>query len=159
MANYLKGDSYRDLKFGPQVFKTAQAFPNNTTATLFTVNTGNVMVTNLYAIVTTAVTATTGSAISLGVAPTTGTANTSSIATGASVSTVKGEIGMWMAPQASSGIGGLLVLGTNGGGAIYKPAEFAVAPGGITWSSTAPTGGAVTWYLNYVPLDNGAYVS
>lgn len=158
MANYLKGDSFRDLTHGPQVVKSAVLVPANTTSGLFTVSTGNVVVTSLYGelAVTTSSTATT---LALGVAPTVGTAHTNAIATAVAITSL--EKGTWVTPQVSSGKGGALVVGADGGAVLFKAAEFVVAPGTITWTTNATTNpdAAMNWYLTYVPLDNGAYVS
>jgi hypothetical protein len=47
---------------------------------------------------------------------------------------------------------GALELSSTGSISIGK--EHVVSPGTITWTTTASTTGAVTWYLNYIPLDN-----
>lgn len=156
MADYLQGDAYQRLRTGPLVVKTAQTLPSNTTLNLFTVSTGNVMVTSLYGVITTPTTATTFT-LALGNKPTTGTAHTSAIATAVAAGTR--ETGTWLTTQVSSGIGGALVVGTDGGTVLFKPAEFTLAPGNLTWTTSAAAQGAVTWYLAYVPLDPGAYVS
>jgi len=158
MSTYIQGGVFTQLQYGPQVTKTAQAIPNSTTSTLFTVNTGNVLITNLYGVTTTATTSATVT-LSLGAAPTVGSASTTAIATATSIGTR--ETGTWVVPQVSSGVGGALVVGANGGAVLFQPTPFAAAPGGITWTTSANPGAGnkMTWYLNYVPLDPGAYVS
>jgi hypothetical protein len=158
MPDYLQLGAYTNLKFGATVTKTAVAIPNNTTSSLFTVSTGNVLVTALYGVTTTSTTVA-AFTLGLGVAPTTGTANTTSIATAVGFGTK--ETGVWVTPQVSSGEGGALVTGANGGTTLFKSAEFTVPPGTITATTSANPGATskMTWYLAYVPLDTGAYVS
>jgi hypothetical protein len=46
---------------------------------------------------------------------------------------------------------GLLTVGWGGSVSIGK--EHIVSPGTITWTTSASIVGAVTWYMNYIPLD------
>ena len=112
MPDYLQLQYYTNLRMGQPVSKAAVLVPADTTSGLFTVSTGNVMVTSLYGeiAVTTSSTATT---LALGVAPTTGTAHTNAIATAVAITSL--EKGTWVTPQVSSGKGGALVVGADGG--------------------------------------------
>lgn len=155
MANYLNLPAYTALQFGPQVIKKSVALANNTTSALFTVATGNVLVTSLYG--TIAATAPTGT-LSLGITPTTGSTANTGIATATTVSSH--EVGTWVAPTASSGTAGALVVGANAAGAVYNPSPFVVPTGTITQTTNANlSSGTVSWYLTYVPLDPGANVT
>ena len=158
MSAIIQGNQLRTLLFGDLVEKTSQALPNNTTATLFTVGGGNVLVTSMFGEVTTAASST-ATTVSLGLAPTTGTAEHAGIAAAGSVTSV--EIGTFVAPVPSSGIAGTLAVGTKAGSALFgPPVPFVCPPGDITWTTSANNGtGVFTWYCTYVPLDNGAYVS
>lgn len=156
MSDYLQGDAYRALKLGPLVTKTAQAIPNNATSVLFTVSTGNVLVTSIQGVLTSPATSASAS-LSLGITTSAAT-STTSIATATAIGTI--PTGCWMTTQVSSGKSGALVLGTTNAISVFKPAEFVAPVGTITWTTGATAAsGAVTWYLTYVPLDNGANVT
>jgi len=156
MANYLQLTSYRDLAYGPQVTKPAAVLPANTTANLFTVATGNVLVTSLYGEVTTAA-GTAVTTLALGITPTTGSTANTGIATATAITSK--EVGTYVAPQASSGVAGALVVGTNAASAVYSSTPFVVPPGTITWTTNNTNTAQLKWYLTYVPLDPGANVT
>jgi len=44
-----------------------------------------------------------------------------------------------------------IMIGPSGSVSIGK--EHIVPPGLVTWTTTASAVGAITWYLNYIPLD------
>lgn len=50
---------------------------------------------------------------------------------------------------------GSVALEVSAAGTLSVPKDtgFIVQPGTITWTTTAGRTGAITWYLNYVPLD------
>ncbi len=157
MSNIVQGPQLRLLNFGQKITKTGLALPSTATGTLFTVAGGSILVTNLLGLVTTAVggTATT---LALGTAPTTGTLDTDGIATATAITS--SEAGVWVTPVASAGLGGALAVGSLGGSSPFVTTQFAVAPGTITWTTSANAGGGVfSWYLTYLPLDDGASVS
>lgn len=156
MANYLQLTSYRDLAYGPQVTKTAVALPANTTSALFTVGTGNVLVTSMYGICQT-VCSTAATTLGLGITPTTGSTATTGIATATAITSK--EVGTFVAPQPSSGVAGALVVGTDAGHAVYSTTPFVVPPGTITQTTNNTNTGKFSWYLTYVPLDPGANVT
>jgi hypothetical protein len=157
MATYIKDDTLRSVVYGHQIVKTAVAFPQTATANLFTVSVGNVMVTSLCAVLTTATT--TDPQITLGTAPTTGTAETNGLATTTALTSQ--EVGTWLGvlETTTTDKPGALVVGAHAGNVIFPAVSFAAAPGYITITTAASQAGAATWYLTYVPLDNGAYVS
>ena len=156
MSVIIQGYQLREIGFGVQVIKTAQAFPQTATGTLFTVATGNVLVTSFFGILTTATT--TDPQITLGTAPSNGgTAETAGLATTTALTSK--EVGTWLGLLASSNKAGALVVGTASGSVLWSTTPFVVAPGTITITTAASQAGAATWYLTYVPLDTGATVS
>ena len=162
MANYIAGKYLRRLQYGEMVTKSALTLPASTTATLFTVNSGNVIVTSLVGVVTTVI-QTQACTISLGTTPTTGTAENAGIAT-ASPSISALEVGSWLMPQADSMSSGTLTTGqllsTGHAGTLpFQPQPFIAPPGTITWTTSATNTGAMTWYATYVPLDDGAFLN
>jgi hypothetical protein len=157
MTDYTQLQYFNQLKYGAQVVKTAQALPNNTTASLYTVSTGNVMITSLFGVLTGAMTA---ASVTLALGVTTSAATTTtSIATATAMGTL--PTGTWVTTQVSSGLGGALVAGSKSSTPVFKSTEFAAPVGTLTWTTSANPGAtaAMTWYLSYVPLDVGAYVS
>ena len=63
----------------------------------------------------------------------------------------------------SAGAAGALVVGGHAGNTVYASTAgtgFPVGPGAIEATTSANAGaGVINWYLTYVPLDPGAYVS
>ena len=159
MSTIIQGYQLRTLLFGDLVEKTSQALPNDTTANLYTVAGGNVLVTSMFGEVTTAASST-ATTVSLGLAPTTGTPEHAGIASAGSITSA--EVGTWVAPAPSSGIAGTLAVGLRAGSALFNSFPFVAPPGTITWTTNANNGagnGTFNWYLTYTPLDNGASVS
>lgn len=159
MGNFIQGSQLRTLLFGNQVLKAAQTPPNSgSSATLFTVAGGAVIVTSLVGRVSTVLSGTTG-AIALGTKPTSGTEETGGIATAGVVGGA--EVGTMLTPLASSGLAGALVVsGKFAGNVPFLPNPFTVNAGTIeVTTSVATMTGAIDWYLTYVPLDTGASVS
>jgi hypothetical protein len=159
VSNITQGTQTRSLLRGLIVRKTALALPQTATSTLFTVSGGAVLVTGLLGLVTTAIQSS-DPVLSLGTAPTVGTAVTNGIATTTVLTSA--EAGTWVTIGSSSGLPtGLVVQATaaKAGTAVFPAAEFVVSAGTITWTTTASKTGAMSWYLTYVPLDDGASVS
>ncbi len=159
MSTIIQGYQLRTLLLGDQVIKTALTLPASTTGNLYTVAGGNVLVTSLLGVVTTVV-QTQACTLSLGTAPTVGTAKVAGIAAAESIESV--EVGGWVGAAASAGLAGNLAVsgaGADAGNVVYVAIPFVVAPGYITWTTSATNTGAMTWYLTYVPLDTGASVS
>lgn len=157
MSILVQGYQLRALNFGTLVTKAAAALPQTATATLFTVATGNVLVTSVFGQVSGTAIGATVTTLALGTAPTTGTAETAGIATATAITSL--EIGTFVGVQASSGKAGALVAGGHAGDAVFAATAFVVAPGTITWTTSASDTGKMAWWLTYVPLDNGATVT
>lgn len=165
MANFVQGYQLRTLEFGPQVVKAAQVPPNSgSSANLFTVAGGMVLVTSLVGRVTTVLSGTTG-AISLGATPTVGAAGAQVAGIAAATVIGGGEVGTAFAVVAT--IAGAPTTLANGGASavagkspFLAQSAFVVQAGVITiTTSVATMTGAIDWYLMYIPLDNGASVS
>jgi hypothetical protein len=159
VANFIQGSQLRTLLYGNQVINAAQTPPNSgSTATLFTVAGGSVLVTSLLGRVTTVLSGTTG-AIALGSKPSAGTEEKTGIATAGVVGGA--EVGTWLGfPAASTGLAGALTANTLAGNTVFLPAPFVVNAGVIeVTTSVATMTGKIDWYLTYIPLDNGASVS
>lgn len=159
MANFIKGASLRELLFGAQVIKLAQIPPNSgSTATLFTVAGGAVLVTSLLGQVSTVLSGTTG-AIALGTKPTAGTEETGGISTAGVVGGA--EVGAWVsASKAITGLAGAVQANVYAGNAIGICPAFVVNAGLIEVTTSVVTmTGAIDWYISYVPLNSGASVS
>ncbi len=165
MSSGIKGKQLRRIEFGELVTKKAQTPPNSgSSATLFTVAGGMVLVTSLVGRVTTVLSGTTG-AISLGATPTVG-ASGAQVAGIASATVVGGgEVGATYTVAAT--IAGAPTTLANGGASavagkspFLAQSAFVVQAGIITiTTSVATMTGAIDWYLTYLPLDDGASVS
>lgn len=159
MSSMVKGSQLRLQEYGYQVLKPGQTPPNSgSSATLFTIAGGSVIVTSLVGRVSTVLSGTTG-AIALGTKPTVGTEETSGIAT---ASVVGGsEVGTKFVPIASSGLAGALVVSGKFAGNVPFLSYPFIADAGIIeiTTSVATMTGKIDWYLTYIPLDTGASVS
>lgn len=155
MANFLTGKSLRQLEYGLQVLKTAQALPQTATATLFTVTGGRVIVTSLIGTVSTAI-QNQACTLALGTVPTVGTASSTGIATATSIINLEAGTHLYL-PTAK----GALTVNANAGAAAQLPAgsAYVVSAGTISWTTSASNTGAISWALTYIPLDDGAAVS
>lgn len=159
MGNFIQGTQQRALLFGNQVSKLAQTPPNSgSSATLFTVSGGAVLVTMLAGKVSTVLSGTTG-AIALGQTPTGGAAATAGIATAGVVGGA--AVGTWVsAVPLSTGLPGAVQANTLAGTAVGIGLPIIVNAGIITvTTSVATMTGAIDWYLMYVPLNDGASVA
>lgn len=165
MANFIQGTQLRTLLQGNQVTKVAQTPPNSgSSATLFTVAGGMVLVTSLVGRVSTVLSGTTG-AISLGATPTVGAAGAQVAGIAAATVIGGGEAGAAFAVVAT--IAGAPTTLANGGASavagkspFLAQSGFVVNAGIITvTTSVATMTGAIDWYLTYIPVDNGASVS
>lgn len=144
---------------GTPVVKSGLALPATATATLYTVANGAVMITGLFACVTTVFGATV-TTLSLG----TGIGGVTALATAATVTSK--AAGSWLSVAQSAGgptalvnTTGPLFFNGNMNGPYLPSTGILVAPDTITWTTSATDTGAVTWYLWYVPLDSDATVS
>lgn len=158
MTNYIADSSIRQVILGQGTSYSWTLPASATTQTLFTVGSGNILVTSLFGVVTTLIGSTT-TTLALGTHPTTGTLETAGIATATAITSA--EAGTWLGVQASSGTAGALVNGAHAGNVVFfATAPFTVAPGTITATTSANAGGGViNWYITYVTLDNGATVT
>lgn len=160
MSTILQGAQNRQLILGNLVTKSATALPQTATGTLFTVTGGLVIVTSLVGVVTTVVQSS-DPVLSLGMAPTAGTAQTSGVATTTVLTSA--EVGTLVTIGSSGGLPTALVVmatAAKAGNAVFLASEAFVAnTGTITWTTGASKTGALKWYLTYVPIDAGAYVS
>lgn len=156
MTTYFRGSpQQRTLEYGNQVNGGAKTLPATTTANLFTVSGGRVIVTGMVGQVTT-LTGATATTVSIGLTPTTGTANNTGLATATAVTSR--EVGTLMSVSDASP-DGALVVGANAGAAVsYGGLDQVVQPGTITWTTSATDTGAVSWTLTYIVLDDGASV-
>lgn len=159
MANFIQGTQQRGLLFGNKVTNLAQTPPNSgSSATLFTVSGGSVLVTLLAGHVSTVLSGTTG-AVALGQTPTGGSAATGGIATAGVVGGA--AVGTWVsAVPLSTGLPGAIQANVLAGTAVGIGQAIIVNAGIITvTTSVATMTGKIDWYLMYVPLDDGASVA
>lgn len=154
MSAIIQGSQLRTLLFGDQVIKSKQALPQNTTGALFNVSGGNVLVTSLIGQVTTAI-QNQACTLGLGISPNTGTAENAGIAAAGSITAL--EAGSYLTPGTSAGAA--IVSGGHAGNAVELPTPFVAPAGTITATTNANNTGNISWYLSYIPLDNGAAVS
>ena len=154
MANFIEGFELRKLLYGSQVQKTGLALPQNGTGTIATITGGGVHITSLIGQVAVA-TGSTAVTVALGIIPSSGTSESNSIATAGSVTSL--EAGTYIAAPAT--LGGALQVGGHAGNPVTETASFVVGTGAITWTTAASDGGTINWYITYVPVDTGAYVS
>jgi hypothetical protein len=165
MASLLGLFQNRALIQGAQVIKKAQVPPNSgSSATLFTVAGGMVLVTGLFGRVTTVLSGTTGT-ISLGATPTVGASGAQVAGIAAATVIGGGEVGATYAVVGTAA-GGATTLANGGASSLSGKSpfislpEFVVQAGIITvTTSVATMTGAIDWYLSYVPIDVGASVS
>jgi hypothetical protein len=156
--NFYKGGAQRDCVLGQIVRTGPQTFPQGGpgTATLFTVHTGAVLVTSFFGLVTTVPAGDPG--FTIGTAPTVGTAETNGIATTVAVTE---EAGTWFSvvDTPTTNKPGAITIGAHAGNVTFGIlAPFPVSAGAITYTAANAEGGAISWYLTYIPLDEGAYV-
>jgi hypothetical protein len=158
MSTIIQGYQLRTLAFGTQVIKGPQTPPNSgSSATIATVAGGSVLITSMLGLVTTVMSGTTGQ-VSVGTVPSVGTASTTGIAAAAVLGGK--EVGTWIVPLVSAGVGGTLIVGANAGAALFLPTPFIVSAGTINWTTSVATmTGQVKWYFTYIALDNGAALS
>lgn len=163
MSVYVPPTAVSLFRLGYSVTKAAQTPPNSgSSATLFTVANGPVLVTGLYGRVSTVLSGTTG-AVALGTKPTVGTEETAGIASATVIG--GGEVGAVYAVAATDA-GAPTTLANGGASAkagtvpFVTAAPFVVNSGTIEiTTSVATMTGAIDWYLTYIPVGSGATVS
>lgn len=163
MSVIIQGYQLRAIALGSQVIKKAQTPPNSgSSATLFTVAGGMVLVTSLIGRVSTVLSGTTG-AVAIGSKPTVGTEETAGIASATVIG--GGEVGATYAVVGTAA-GAPTTLANGGASAKAGTVPFSTLPAFVVdtgtieiTTSVATMTGAIDWYLTYVPLDTGASVS
>lgn len=146
MSALIPGSQHRNLLLGIAPISKATGTLAATTVALFTVAGGRVAITSLFGVVTTAITV--ANSYKLQNNPTTG--DTSDIVAATDIGTTDTAAGTVLgfdgAPASS------IVRGTAG------LSRLLILPVGQIEHVSAGTDGAITWYLTYVPYDDGATV-
>ena len=146
MSTILQGSELRALNFGQRATKSTGTLAVSTVA-LFTVAGGQVAITSMYGIVTTAITV--ANSYSLQHNPTAGTTVPLFSATDlGTTDTVVGELLGFTGDAIGSSL-------SVGGAVELLRAPIALAAGQIE-SVSGGTDGAITWVVSWVPLDPGA---
>jgi hypothetical protein len=140
------GTDLRTLNLGDRASKSTGTLAATTVA-LFTVAGGQVAITSIYGIVTTAVTV--ANSYKLQHNPTTGT--TSDLFAASDIGTTDTPVGDLLSFTGDAG-GAYL---TRGGAVETLRAPIVLTIGQIE-SVSAGTDGAITWVVTWVPLDDGA---
>lgn len=146
MSVIVQGSQLRNLLFGNAPISKATGTLAATTVALFTVAGGRVAVTSLFGVVTTSITV--ANSYKLQINPTAG--DTSDIVAATDIGTtdtVAGTVLGFDGAPASSIV--------KGAGGLARPLFL---PVGQIEHVSAGTDGAITWYLTYVPYDDGATV-
>lgn len=146
MSVIVQGSQLRNLLFGNAPISKATGTLAATTVALFTVAGGRIAVTSLFGVVTTSITV--ANSYKLQINPTTG--DTSDIVAATDIGTTDTTAGTVLgfdgAPASSI---------VKGAGGLARPLFL---PVGQIEHVSAGTDGAITWYLTYVPYDDGATV-
>lgn len=152
MATGIAGASQRQMILGTTVVRPAALQPQTTTAAIFNVVGGRVLITSFVGDVVVATPAT-ANTLAVNGTPASGTA----VVWASAVSTASKEAGSMITLPGT--VGGALVVATAGCGAL--PDTLYVANiGTITLTTTGSAAtGTIRWTLTYVPLDSGASVT
>lgn len=154
MAALVPGTARTLLYLGVQVSKAATVLPATTTANIFTVSGGRVVIVGFVGQCTTVCTST-ATTVSVGLTPSTGTASDTGLATATAITSK--EVGTLVSLPTAPGA---LLVGTNAGTAVVAGGPgYVVEPGSIYIKTSATNTGAFKWDLWYVPLDVGASVA
>lgn len=155
MSTLIQGEQVRSLVLGSNTVSKATGTLSAATFGLFTVTGGEILVTSFYLKVTTSIT-TNGGTLALSTAPTTGDAVTVVAATdlGTTDSVAGTTIGVdgRIADPATSGAVFTRVFVKGGPALVNLP----VTTGAINLVGASSVNGAVTAYINWVPLTVGA---
>lgn len=159
MSVLIQGYQLREIGFGVQVTKAWTLPASATTQNLFTVAGGLVLLTALVGQVTTVIGSTaTTLALGLDAPGVGGTLDVDGLGTASTITSQ--EVGTLITLQASSGVGGAVVVGSLAGSGVFLPTPMVLNSAHITATTSANAGGgAIKWYAQYVPLDTGATVS
>lgn len=146
MSVIIQGTQQRNLLFGSSPISKSTGTLAASTVALFTIAGGRVAITSLFGVVTTSITV--ANSYKLQNNPTTG--DTSDIVAATDIGTTDTTAGTVLgfdgAPASSI---------VKGAGGLGRPLFL---PVGQIESVSAGTDGAITWYLTYVPYDDGATV-
>lgn len=149
MATQIQGQALRTNAYGPTVVRAPAVIPATATGALFNVVGGNIIITSIVGQVTTVMSAT-ATNLKLNVLNTAaGGAGTDICANVLVTSLAVGTL--FSAPSVGS-------AGTVGA-AVGQNNELVVGIGTVRAITDATNTGAMKWYINYIPLDNGAYVT
>lgn len=155
MSSMIQGDQLRNLVVGSNTVSKATGTLSAATFGLFTVTGGEILVTSFYLKVNTTI-STNGGTLALQTAPTTGDAVTVVAATdlGTTDSAAGTLIGVdgRIADPATSGATFTRVFVKGGPALVNLP----VTTGAINLVGASSVNGAVTAYVNWVPLTTGA---
>lgn len=150
MSVIIQTDQLRTVNLGQLVTKAYTPLAVET-KTLFNVNNGMVLITGLFGLVTTAITVAGTSKLQAN--PTTGTTGDLCAATDlGTTDTPAGDI------LSITGVAADSIVREVGTAPGFKQLR-AVAAGTIEQVNATGADGGITWYLTYVPLDNGATVT
>lgn len=152
MTTITNPDAYRAAVLGNGPVSKATGTLAATTVALFTITGGEVLVTAMWGVVTTAITV--ANSYKLQLNPTTG--DTGDICAATDIGTNDTAAGSLLtftletttAPKK-------LIAGSASGGGYSQPLRTVVTTGQIEHVS-AGTDGAITWYVTWVPLTQGA---
>jgi hypothetical protein len=146
MSTLIQGSELRTLNFGRRASKSTGTLAVSTVA-LFTVAGGQVAITSVYGIVTTAVTV--ANSYQLQHNPTAGT--TVALFAATDIGTTDTAVGELLGFTGDA-LGSVLSVG----GAVETLRAPIVLSAGQIESVSAGTDGAITWVVTWVPLDDGA---
>jgi hypothetical protein len=146
MSTMIQGNELRALNFGRNASKSTGTLAA-TTVSLFTVANGQVALTSIYGLITTAVTV--ANSYKLQHTPTTGTAV--DLCDALDIGTTDTPVGDMLGLNISA-TGSFLTRG----GAVVTLAAPIVLTAGTVQSVSAGTDGVITWYVTWVPLSDGA---
>lgn len=154
MATQVQGKALLLANYGPTVVRAAAALPQSTTQAIFNIVGGNVIITSLFAQITTAVQAQ-ATTFKLNALNTASTGNTDlTLATGSDLTGA--AVGTIIAiPTVTIGSPAAVTIANAG----VQNNEFVLGAGSLRAITTASSTGAWKWYCNYVSLDPGAYVA
>jgi hypothetical protein len=147
MATQVQGQALRTNAYGPTVVRAAAVLPATATGTLFSVVGGQVIITSFFGVVTTVMS---GTATNLKI-------NVSNTATAGNTDISANVL------VTSKAVGTIFAIPTLGSAGTVdnfgvQNNEFLLGAGAIRAITDATNTGAMKWYVNYIPLDNGAYV-
>jgi hypothetical protein len=148
VSTILQGPQLRNLHFGSTPISKSTGTLAATTVPLFTIAGGRVAITSLFGLVTTSITV--ANSYKLQNNPTTG--DTTDINAATDIGTTDSAAGTVIGfGQGTTAAPPLLKGGYNIPSALILPV-------GQIESVSAGTDGAITWYLTWVPIDDGATV-